>query len=156
MIRRTNSYSYTAAERVSPACTDYNNISICIEDCIRGSSKDRNSLDRIQHSLPGASKLRHSGYLAVKVRQAVPAAVKFAVSDDASFPTPLPCKVPPPAILTMQRPRTPSKSSRAAMSSEDSPLDEALAEIKEQLVSPPFHVLFFACVYARGVPYKRC
>ena len=147
MHRRTNSYSYTAAERVPPACAEFNNIANCSEGFVRGSNQ-RRSLDRIQQSLPRPSKLRHSGYIAVNVSQAVPAAVKYSISEDASFPTPLPCKVPPPSILTMQRPRSPSKSSRKGVNSEDSPLDQALADIKEQLVSPCAFVR--VCVW--GVP----
>ena len=135
MHRRTNSYSYTAVERVPPACTEFSNTASCNEGFVRG-SKERRSLDRVQLPLPGTSKLRHRGYLAVNVSQAVPATIKYAITEDACSPTPLPCKVPPPSILTMQRPRSPSKSSRMGVSSEDSLLDQALADIREQLVSP--------------------
>lgn len=137
MHRRTNSYSYTAAERVSPAHAELSHITSCNEEFVRGAT-ERRSLDRIKQSLEVQSKLRHRGYFAVNVTQAVPAAIKYAVSEEANCTLPLPSTVPPPSIL-MQRPRSPSKSSRMEILSDNSLLDQALAAIKEQLVS--LHVL---------------
>lgn len=119
--RRTNSYSYTANTQLALAFEEKllnTEASSCPEAFLRSTER------RSYRSTADTSKARHQGYKAVAVKQTLPANIKFSTSKEESD--------------DMSRPRSPSKTSRMEIRNvehNEPVLDNALAAIREQLVS---------------------
>ena len=151
MLRRTNSYSYTANEQdkqaaIPPPAVLQNRLSTTSSSS--GSNFTRSTEERRSYNSSTLNKTRHRGYKGVLISQATPATVKFSIyNPEVAW------------IFDMSRPRSPSKGSVSSLDNEVAELDQVLAVVKEQLVcefccSCMLHLLT-QCYYYVCMIYKH-